>query len=105
MVLGKFAKDNFTKAKERDNMLNKKFNHKHWFKDSNITVKDFLDYVIAYNGDFFIKIKMKSKGNILFSDLEKIYYLADNRYTYKLNLEESKYLSDNNEWFKKELLR
>lgn len=84
-------------------MLEQKFKHKSWFKDSNITVKDFLDYVLQHSGDFFIKVKNTLKTDNLFDIPLATYYLTDNRYSYKLNIEECKYLSDNNNYFKSKL--
>lgn len=34
-------------------MLEQKFKHKVWFKNTNITIKEFLDYVLDHSGDFF----------------------------------------------------
>jgi hypothetical protein len=83
-------------------LLTKKFKHKHWFLNSDITVKEFLNYVLA-SGDFIIKEKSICKSDNLLEDPEKVYYLSDRKYSYKLSQEEFEYLADNNEYFKSKL--
>ena len=84
-------------------MLSNKFRHGTWFKKSNITVKDFLDYVLLNYSDFYIKTKEKCESDILFSEPTKDYYLTDHRCSYKLSQEEQNYLSEHNDYFKKRL--
>jgi len=84
-------------------MLNKKFKHNTWFKNSDMTVKQFLDYVLAHNGDFIIKQKKKFDSDELFSDCKTEYHLTDRRCSIKLDYQERNYLALNSEYFKSKL--
>jgi hypothetical protein len=82
-------------------MLNEKFKHHAWFKDKNMIVKEFLDYVLS-NGDFHIKTKTQCNDNLL--EQPKIeYYLSDNRYSMKLGYQERNYLAEHSGYFKTRL--
>lgn len=85
-------------------MLDRKFRHKHFFIDQEMTVKEFLDYVLKC-GDFHIKVKYKSVSNNLFDNPEKIFYLVcdESKYTYKLNQDECNYLAEHNNYYKKKI--
>ena len=85
-------------------MLEHKFKHKAWFKNSNITVKEFLDYVLEHSGDFFIKVKNNLDTDNLFDSPTTTYYLTDNRYSYKLDAEEITYLTDHDDYFRNKLI-
>jgi len=84
-------------------MLNKKFKHHSWFIKSNMTVKDFLDYVLSNSGDFYITTKNKFKTNNLFDEPEIEYRLNDGRCSMKLEYQERNYLAENNDYFKTKL--
>lgn len=81
-------------------MLNNKFHHHAWFKGEKITVKEFLDYVLSHSDDFTIRNKINTVGNMLITS-EVSNVLTDGRYTYELSHEESFYLAEKNEYFKR----
>jgi len=90
-------------------MLEKKFKHTTYFKGADMTVKQFLDYVINHYGEWYIKSKPILETNNLFETPKKEYYLtcSDNgrlRGKYKLDTEDIKYLSEHNDYFKSKLL-
>jgi len=80
-------------------MLNDKLKSKQraWFKGSDMTIREFLDYACSNDGDFIILKKYKSSN--LFEEPDVINYLSDRRYTMLLDKEECEYLSKNNEYF------
>jgi len=78
-------------------MLSDNFKHKYWFIGQELTVKEFLDYVLTHDGDF--GIKQKSKVKDLFDNPDIDYYLCDGRYTYKLGYQERNYLAKNSKYF------
>jgi hypothetical protein len=83
-------------------MLNKKFNHRKWFRGSTMTVKEFLDYVLTASGDFYIKTKLKLIDNSLFDGTYE-YFLTSEGGSFKLDKEDCIYLANNNEYFKERL--
>lgn len=89
-------------------MLDKKFKNSMYFKGANMTVKQFLDYVINHPGDWYIKSKPISSDE-LFSIPKYTYYLScyDNGRTrgqYKLDNEDMAYLAEHNNYFKSKLV-
>ena len=84
-------------------MLSKQFKHNHWFKGDEMTVKQFLDYVLEHNGDFIIKTKQTLKSDNLFDDPITEYYLSDRRYSMKLDYQERNYLALHDDYFKSKL--
>lgn len=83
-------------------MLNTNFKHSKWFKGQQITVKEFLDYVLSVSGDFHIKQKFKSINHYLFDGYYE-YFLTDGNSSYKLDKEDCLYLANNNEYFRNKL--
>ncbi len=53
---------------------------------------------------FFIKVKSTLKTDNLFDAPMNTYYLTDNRYSHKLNVEECKYLAEHNDYFKSKFI-
>jgi len=89
-------------------MLNKKFKHSTYFKGENMTVKQFLDYVLSNPSDWIIKNQSTINGGLLLSEPEHAYYLTcydsgRTRSKYKLDTEDAKYLSKHNDYFKSKL--
>lgn len=76
-------------------MLNKKFKHSTYFQGENMTVKQFLDYVLSNPSNWIIKNQSTINGGLLLSEPEHTYYLTcyDNgrtRSKYKLDTEDAK---------------
>jgi len=82
-------------------MLDSAFKHKHWFKGETITVKQFLDYVLA-NDDFIIQQELKSLSNVL-GDCRRVWVLSDRRYTMPVTDEMAAYLMQNSAYFKQRM--
>jgi len=80
-------------------MLNDKLKSKQrtWFKGSNMTIQEFLDYACSNDSDFIIIKKYKSDN--LFEEPDIINYLSDRRCEMPLDKEECEYLSSKNEYF------
>lgn len=88
-------------------MLNSKFKHSIYFIGTDMTVKQFLDKVLACSGDWVIKKKPIISDNLL-ADRAYKYYLScyDNGRTrggYLLDKEDIAYLAEHNDYFKKAL--
>ena len=89
-------------------MLEKKFKYSTYFKGENMTVKQFLDFVLEHAGDWYIKSKSKIESDNLFDTPVEQYYLtcSDNgrlRGRYNLDTEDKTYLAEHNEYFKSKL--
>lgn len=84
-------------------MLKKRFKHHAWFKEKEMTVKQFLDYVLSNHSDFAICEKRKLMGNDLLAEPVTEYFLTDGRYKMKLGYQERNYLASKSEYFKNRL--
>lgn len=84
-------------------MLDNKFKHHAFFKGKDMTVKQFLDYVVHNSGDWIIEVRQTMNEVELFSDYSPSYYLSDGRYGYKLGYQERNYLALSNDYFESKL--
>lgn len=81
-------------------MLRNKFKHNTWFNNSDITVKQFLDYALEHSGDFIIETKTHANSDNLLENPSIEYYLSDRKYNFRLDYQERNYLALNNDYFK-----
>lgn len=90
-------------------MLNRKFRNSTYFIDRDMTIKQFLDYVLNCYGDWTIIKKPIIATDKLFELPDYEYYLtcydgSRTRGRYKLGEEERAYLSEHSEFFKERLV-
>ncbi len=83
--------------------LDEAFRHSTFFKGAKMTKKDFLDYVLAHAGDWWIKGKVDYDvaDHLLNIPAYKYFYLqcAGSRARYRLSDAECEYLALHNKYF------
>ena len=77
------------------NSLDKKFRHSSWYKNENLTVREFLDRAAKDYGTFrVVNVLAKTQSDNLFDDRNYDLALTDGRAKFRLDKEQSNYYVD-----------
>lgn len=89
--------------------LNNKFSSPHWFIGEDMTIKEFLDYVLEHEGDFVATTSRVSVPEGFNADGETrlltfytgctVPVLSDSRYSRRMTSDEVEYLAAHSEYF------